>query len=196
VTNNSKDLPAYLPSPPQLEHFDQIDDDFPFDSKTMEPNTRTYFRPGARMALQVCSLFGVLHVYTAAQESYTNNIMRELDPERKLFTKVLHRDEYPAIVKNGKDLSVAIDRMDRAILFDDKVSNFKPQKYQNGVGVIPFTSKQVEKCLNSSDQERWEAYLAEMKEMARLVGISFWSSVHFSGDVRRVVSWFHGWSEK
>lgn len=66
-----------------------------------------------------------MHVYTAAQESYTNNILNKLD--RKLFTKVLHRDDYPAIVKEGKDLSVAIDRMDRAILFDDKVSNFKPQ---------------------------------------------------------------------
>jgi hypothetical protein len=148
------------------------------------------------MALQACSLFGVLHVYTAAQETYTNNIMNVLDPERKLFTKVLHRDEYPTIVKNGKDLSVAIDRMDRAILFDDKVSNFKPQQYQNGVGVIPYTPKQVEKCLNSSDRERWEAYLAEIKEMTRLVGISFWSSVHFSGDVRKVVSWVCGWSEK
>lgn len=185
-----------MPAPPLLESFDQIDDDFPFDDKTLEPNTRTYFRPGARIALQLCSLFSVMHVYTAAQESYTNNILKQLDPDRKLFTQVLHRDDYPAIVKRGKDLSVAIDRMDRAILFDDKISNFKPQQYQNGIGVAPYTSKQVETCLNSTDQERWEAYLLEMKEMARLVGISFWSSVHFSGDVRKVVSWVRGWSEK
>lgn len=62
--------------------------------------------------------------------------------------------------------------------------------------MTPFTSRQVEKCLNSTDRERWEAYLAEMKEMARLVGISLWSSVHFTGDVRKVVSWVRGWDKR
>ncbi len=80
-----------MPSPPNLIHFDQIDDDFPYDEKTLLPNTRTYFRPGAIAALNICSLFGVLHVYTAAQETYTNNILAELDKDRGLFSKVLHR---------------------------------------------------------------------------------------------------------
>lgn len=182
-------------SPPPLEHFDQIDDDFPYDRKTLEPNTRTYFRPGARTALQLCSYFAVMHVYTAAQETYTNNIMKELDPNGQLFSKVLHRDEYPAIVKDGKDLSVVTDRMDRAILFDDKISNFKPQGYENGIGVAPYTPDRVAKCMSCSDNEKWEAYFTELKEMARLVGISLWSSVHFSGDVRKVVSRVREWSD-
>ena len=187
--NNPKGS-TFLPiSPPPLEHFDQIDDDFPYNSKTLEPNTRTYFRPGARLALHLCSYFGVLHVYTAAQESYTNNIMKQLDPNGKLFDKVLHRDEFPAIVKDGKDLSIATDRLDRAILFDDKVSNFRPQQYQNGIGVLPYTPDRVEKSMLDDDKDKWNAYLEEVTEMARLVGIAFWSSIHLSGDARNVVSW-------
>ena len=181
-------------SPPSLQYFDQIDDDFPYNHKTLEPNTRTYFRPGARTALKICSYFSIMHVYTAAQESYTNNIMNELDPDRKIFNKVLHRDEYPEIVKKGKDLRVATERLDRAILFDDKLSNFKPQGYENGIAVVPFNAKRVNQCQCGHDNDRWEAYLAELKEMARLVGISFWSSIHFSGDVRKVVHWVRGWS--
>lgn len=148
------------------------------------------------MVLQLCSYFSVMHVYTAAQETYTNNIMKELDPDRKLFDKVLHRDEYPEIVKKGKDLTIALnpDKMHRALLFDDKISNFKPQDYQNGIGVRPFDAKKVEQCLSSTDNEKWEAYTKELKEMARVVSISFWSSVHFSGDVRKVVSWVKGWN--
>eukprot|EP00571_Detonula_confervacea_P003310 CAMPEP_0172324970 /NCGR_PEP_ID=MMETSP1058-20130122/52777_1 /TAXON_ID=83371 /ORGANISM="Detonula confervacea, Strain CCMP 353" /LENGTH=254 /DNA_ID=CAMNT_0013041399 /DNA_START=151 /DNA_END=912 /DNA_ORIENTATION=+ len=178
-------LLSSLPSPPSLRYFNQIDDDFPYDDQTLSPNVRTYFRPGALMALQLCSYFGVLHIYTAAQESYTNNILHELDPDRRIFTKVLHRTEFPQIVKEGKDLNVGTDDMQRAILFDDRLYNFKPQKYENGIIVKPFTSDEVEKCYNGS----WSAYLKEVKEMSRLVGIAFCSSVHFSGDVRNVVSW-------
>jgi len=37
--------------------------------------------------------------------------------------------------------------------------------------------------------DNWAAYLQEVKEMARLVGISVWGTVHLSGDVRKVVDW-------
>eukprot|EP01082_Thalassiosira_pseudonana_P007474 g7054.t1 g7054 contig23:1760911-1761789(-) len=147
------------------------------------PNTRTYFRPGARAALQICSYIGILHVYTAAQESYTNNILKQLDPDRRLFDKVIHRDDYPATVKEGKDLTVGTDRMDRAILFDDKVSNFQPQQFENGISVLPYTSERV-------DGHSWTGYLIDIAEMARLVGISFWGSIHLSGDARKVVSYW------
>ena len=56
---------------PKLQQFDQIDD-FPDDGS---PNTRTFIRPGAKIALRICNMLGVIHVYTAAQESYTNNIL-------------------------------------------------------------------------------------------------------------------------
>lgn len=174
-----------LPKPPDLRHFDQIDDDFPYDAETLAPNTRTYFRPGAQMALKLCSYFAIPHVYTAAQESYTNNILDELDPDRSLFDKVIHRDEFPQIVREGKDLRVGADNMQRAILFDDKLKNFEPQNFENGIAVVPFTSGGVAKCNNGS----WTAYLKEIKEMSRLVGIAFWSTVHFSGDARKVVGW-------
>jgi hypothetical protein len=119
--------------------------------------------------------------------------MKELDPDGTLFSEVLHRDEYPAIVREGKDLSVATDRLDRAILFDDKISNFKPQRYENGIGVIPYTSDRVEKYLSSNGITKWNSYLEEVKEMALLVCIAFWGSVHLSGDVRKAVSWVRKW---
>jgi len=137
------------------------------------------------MALRLCSYFGVLHIYTAAQGTYTNNILNELDRERSVFQRVIHRDDFPQIVKEGKDLSVGTDDMKRAILFDDKLSNFKPQNYENGIGVAPFTADKVMRCNDGS----WSAYLQEVKEMSRLVGIAFFSSFHFSGDVRKVVGW-------
>ena len=169
-----------------LSHFEQIDDDFPFEPNA--PNTRTYFRPGCYWALQMCSSFGVLHVYTAAQASYTDNILAELDPDRTLFAKVIHRDMHPEIVKKGKDLNIGTDDLRRAILFDDRVSNFLPQRYANGVAVMPFTADRVAKLCHG---ESWSAYLEEVREMTRLVGIAFLS--HLSGDVRNVVGWVRSW---
>jgi hypothetical protein len=184
-------LVTLLPSPPTLQHFDQIDDDFPYDDASLAPNTRTYFRPGAKMALKLCSIFGIVHVYTAAQKTYTDNILHELDTDRRLFREVIHRDDFPDIVKSGKDLNVGTSNMQRAILFDDRASNFKPQNYENGVAVRPFSPERVRKCYDGS----WGAYLEELKEMSRLVGIAFWSSVHLSGDVRKVVHYVRSWTD-
>mmetsp|Transcript_8637 Transcript_8637/g.18443 ORF Transcript_8637/g.18443 Transcript_8637/m.18443 type:complete len:245 (-) Transcript_8637:160-894(-) len=168
---------------PTLRYFDQIDDDFPFDPQTPTPNTRTYFRPGARLTIWLCSFFATNHVYTAAQRTYTENILKQIDPDRKLFHIVIHRDDYPQIVKEGKDLKIGTSQMERAILFDDRTSNFKPQHYQNGVGVLPFTPTRVEQCLGGS----WMAYFEELGEMGRLLSVAFLGSVHWSGDVRKVV---------
>ena len=231
--NNDTESSSSLLQPPNIHYFDQIDDDFPYNKQTLTPNTRTYFRPGAKAALWICSKLGVCHVYTAAQESYTYNILTELDPNREFFKGfVLHRTEYPRIVREGKDLTVVMGsnasssssqnkdddatnndknetttneiRLERAILFDDKVSNFKPQGYQNGVSVVPFSEKRLNKCIgtttNNNDStigsvnyesvmNHWSAYLDEVKEMACLVGISVWGTVHLSGDVRKVVGW-------
>jgi len=157
------------------------------------------------------------------------NILDELDPNKEVFRGVvLHRTGYPRIVRDGKDLTVLMGggtsndddgdganndkkepndiRLERAILFDDKVSNFKPQKYENGVSVLPFSEERLNKCLSRTDNNKnssssssnennhsimdnWTAYLEEVKEMARLVGISVWGTVHLSGDVRKVVGW-------
>ena len=176
------------PRPPGLGWFDQVDDDFPYDARTMAPNTRTFFRPGARWALALCSRFAVLHVYTAAQATYTANILDELDPDRRLFgTRVLHRDDYPQIVREGKDLMRGTDDVRRAVLFDDKPANFAPQGHDNGVACVPFTARRVSEC------HRWGAYWKEVVEMARLVGIALVASVHVSGDVRHVVRRVRRW---
>ncbi len=168
---------------PSLRYFDQIDDDFPFNPQIPTPNTRTYFRPGAQLTIWLCSFFATNHVYTAAQRTYTDNILQQLDPDRKLFKIVIHRDDYPQIVKQGKDLTIGTSRMERAILFDDRTSNFKPQNYQNGVGVLPFTPNRVEECLSGN----WRAYFEELGEMSRLLSIAVLGLVHWSGDARKAV---------
>jgi NLI interacting factor-like phosphatase len=148
-----------------FDSFDQIDDDFPFENATT-PNTRTYWRPGARTALSLCSHFAVQHVYTTAQETYTSNVLDELDPNRTFFHTVIHRDWAPASVRHGKDLSLieksvllqtaaaatvgqetsssattstsSTSLMNRIVLLDDRVHNFAPQNGQNGIHVFPF----------------------------------------------------------
>ena len=111
-----------------------------------------------------------------------------------LFQEVLNRDKFPLIVSEGKDLNVFGNRYNlrRSILFDDKQENFRPQNYENGIAVVPFTPDRVQKIRDGS----WVAYLEELKEMSRLVGIAFWSSTHLSGDVRRVVASVRsGWKD-
>jgi len=115
-------------------YFDQIDDDFPYEGSA--PNTRTFWRPGARAALAACGIFATQHVFTAAQDTYTANIMRELDGSA--FATVTTRDGVPSCVKRGKDLSLVVDRSDRSLLFDDRAKNFRPQRGRNGVLVKPY----------------------------------------------------------
>merc|ERR1711988_427320 len=98
--------------------------------------------------IRFVSNFVVNHVYTAAQGSYTNNVMQRLDPDDELFRTVTHRDIVPHHNFHGtttagfvgKDLGVVpglleADRLPRrAILIDDRVYNFDPQP-DNGVHV-------------------------------------------------------------
>ena len=153
-------------------YFDQIDDDFPFEDNS--PNTRTYWRPGAKAALQFC----VQHVYTTAQRTYTENIMAKLDPKGELFQTIVHRDLRPDSVKRRKDLSIFTDRLDRAILFDDKIKNFQPQYGKNGIQTKPYD----EAAVRGGDA-------TQMLEMARLVGISTMTLV--ATDVRDIVPFFN-----
>lgn len=152
---------------PQSRYFDQIDDDFAF--KEGVPNTRTYWRPGAYCALRVIGLFAEQHVFTAAQASYTQNIMARLDPECTLFKSVTHRDAVPECVKVGKDLSLlksagGADNLRRMLLVDDKAKNFRPQAHRNGVLTKPYKYKDSDGDSN-----------VERVEMLRIVGISFLS---------------------
>ena len=165
---------------PHYDSFTQIDDDFPY--RGTRPNTRTYWRPGARGALQLFRYFAVQHVYTAAQETYTENILDQMD--RTLFTTVLHRDccKQP----NGKDLQDIIDRnpnisLSRCILFDDRTRNFQPQDGENGVHV---------KLFEVQDSQPWKEYV----EVARWTGIVFLALL--VPDVRTILPFFQSADHK
>ena len=149
----------------RTDYFDQIDDDFPFVSGT--PNTRTFWRPGARAFVRLCRAFGQkLYIFTAAQGTYTHNILDHW--ESRLFVNIIHRDLVPHFDHDrqsapGKDLTRLFettsttnntkDSQDnttnlpdssslswpalRTILLDDRVTNFIPQP-RNGLHVHPY----------------------------------------------------------
>ena len=197
-----------------LDSFDQIDDDFPFDKDGQTPNTRTYWRPGARTMLKFCSYFAVQHIYTTAQGTYTDNILNALDPSiRSLFQTIIHRDVAPSSVKKGKDLSLIVkavllsDEVDqgkdmsnsmdntyvsssllnrRMVLFDDRVKNFTPQNGFNGIHVWPYQIK-VEEDKNQPIFDLSQ-YFLELLEVNRMASISVLCLL--VPDVRSVVSFF------
>ena len=167
----------------RFEFFDQIDDDFPFENG--KENTRTYWRPGARMAPKVFEAFMVQHVFTAAQATYTENILEQMEDDRSLFSTVIHRDSVPQ--PKGKDLQKTINAcresypnlgLDRCILFDDRARNFRPQNGENGLHVRPF---QVGKVAE-------QRVLREYAEIARWMGIAI--LVLLAPDARSVLPFF------
>lgn len=151
-------------------HFDQIDDDFAF--KPGANNTRTFWRPMAKPMLRFFGLFATQHVLTAAQTTYTDNVMARLDPDGNIFASVTDRDKEPSITKIGKDLSLVVGAsgLGRAILFDDKTYNFDPQP-DNGVLVTGYTDVQA---------DDWE-----MVRIAAIVLLAL-----LAPDVRPVLRWF------
>lgn len=136
---------AAAASRPPSSYFDQIDDDFDFREGT--PNTRTFLRPGAHAALRFVGTFATQHIYTAAQATYTNNILEHLDPKGEIFATVTHRDivphqEWDPLAKEGKDLRMIPGVNEsilpvRMILFDDRLYNFTPQP-ANGIHVRSY----------------------------------------------------------
>ena len=160
---------------PSERFVDIVDDDFEF--KDGVPNMRTVLRPGVRSALRVLGLFSTQHVFTAAQGSYTEQVLALVDPERTIFESVLHRDLVPQ--PNGKDLTNLADThgaldMSRTVLFDNRVYNFEPQP-ANGVHVRDYGSIDVE-------------FGESRPEMARLVAIAF--VAFLAPDVRPVLRLF------
>lgn len=141
------------------DYFDQIDDDFPFQGDL--PNTRTYWRPGARTLLQLFRFVAVQHVFTAAQETYTDNILQQMD--QSLFHTVIHRDQISQ--PKGKDLQHILQAcqqdyprvgLHRCILWDDRTKNFQPQQGENGVHVVPFeVEKRNGKWGDYTEMARW-----------------------------------------
>mmetsp|Transcript_7438 Transcript_7438/g.20999 ORF Transcript_7438/g.20999 Transcript_7438/m.20999 type:complete len:240 (-) Transcript_7438:1727-2446(-) len=186
LMEEGKPATAAASLPPEA-YFDQIDDDFPFDGE--EPNTRTFWRPGAKAALQFLSLFTSQHVYTAAQASYTENILRRLDPGSKMFKSVTHRDlvphhDYHSGAPIGKDLArvpalSTEGQLARAILLDDRVYNFTPQP-GNGLHVQPYED------VSRASQE-WE--------MARVCLIAIVATL-FPGDLRPLLRHFRSKEHK
>jgi hypothetical protein len=122
------------------DFFDQVDDDFPFTPGT--PNTRTYWRPGAKWLVWALRPFTIQYVFTSAQGSYCSNVVDDIDPDRSIFKRIFHRDQFPDrhLQKNGKDILALVESeqlLKRSILFDDQLRYHKARPC-NGVLVDPY----------------------------------------------------------
>lgn len=177
----------------RLDSFDQVDDDFPYGHNC--PNTRTYWRPGARAALVFFRHFAVQHVFTAAQGTYTENILNQTN--RLLFHTVIHRDlvkqpqgkDLEHIVRSVHETSQKLNEaaskacgVHRCVLFDDRLQNFIPQNGENGVQVRPFEleGKKVSNIKNYFEIARWGiiSLLALLVPDVRTVLLCFRSKDH------------------
>ena len=132
-------------------YFDQIDDDFPFQEGI--PNTRTFWRPGVRLLITLLRPFAIQYVFTSAQATYCDNVMKRLDPTHSIFRQVIHRDIFEPphqLGRIGKDIAplLGLESLNdktkkakalaqRAILLDDQPRYHKAQP-QNGLLVKPF----------------------------------------------------------
>lgn len=132
------------------DSFDQVDDDFPFTDDG-KPNTRTFWRKGAKLLVTLLRPFAVQYVFTSAQGSYCKNVVDQIDPSGQVFKRVVHRDMFPPseLGKTGKHIAPLLfdegggsnklvgNAARRAILFDDQPRYHKSQP-QNGLLVRPF----------------------------------------------------------
>jgi hypothetical protein len=140
------------------DSFDQIDDDFPIEAQ--KPNTRTWWRPGAKLLVHLLRPFAIQYVFTSAQGSYCQNVVSQLDPSGRVFKRVVHRDMFPPNhLRQGKDIRMLFGAVShaaaenaavgdaarrrfarvahRAVLFDDQLRYHRSQP-ENGVLVRPF----------------------------------------------------------
>lgn len=184
-----------------LEYIDITDDDFAHEPNV--PNTRTFLRPGVRWLLQFVGWIAERqHVYTAAQGTYTDAVLKLIDPKKTIFNHIIHRDDIPHHdhtrgASRGKDLRHILLRINnenrtppatemenaskimnnhRIILLDDRFYNFEPQPFY-GIHVHPYGPGKLQLTNDITDHE-W----------LRLAWIVF--LVSFVWDVPFILQWF------
>lgn len=155
--SNQPSLESAASANRSIHYFDLIDDDCSHNEGT--PNTGTYWRPGPRFALQFCRLFSKQHAFTAAQGTCTESNIAILDPDRNIFDQGVHLDLIGPSISGGKDITITTDRLERALLFDNKLKNFRPKSGRNGILVKKYLSLE-------------EDYFGEMQEVGRMLAIS------------------------
>jgi hypothetical protein len=111
------------------------------------PKGKIIFRPGLIQFLnKIFPLFDLI-LWTIAKKDYADEMINNIEKEKKYFTARLYRDH--ASYKNNiyvKDLSDLGRPLDKIIIIDDKESNFSFQR-SNGILIRPFHGTKKE-CQN------------------------------------------------
>jgi hypothetical protein len=111
------------------------------------PKGKIIFRPGLIQFLNKAFTFFDLIIWTIATKDYADEMINNIEKDKKYFTARLYRDH--ASYKNKiyvKDLSNLGRPLDKIIIIDDKESNFSLQR-SNGILIRPFHGTRRE-CQN------------------------------------------------
>lgn len=118
-----------------------------FVTKINYPKGKIIFRPGLIQFLNKVFPFFDLIIWTIATKDYADEMINNIEKDKKYFTARLYRDH--ASYKNNiyvKDLSNLGRPLDKIIIIDDKESNFSLQR-SNGILIRPFHGTKKE-CQN------------------------------------------------
>ena len=103
-----------------------------------------------------------LGVYTASSEIYANEVVRNLDPGRKMIRFILSRKDCIEI-KDGvyiKDLNIVKNRHAQCIFLIDNYAHSYINQADNGIPIVPFYD-------NGQDDEllKLQSYLTDLSKM-------------------------------
>lgn len=96
-------------------------------------------RPNVDSFLTYLSSFATIYLFTSAEKEYATQIISQIDPIGKYFSKIFTREN--CIHTNGnkykKDYSICGTDMSRTIIVDDIPENFK-EYANNGIPIRPY----------------------------------------------------------
>jgi len=111
-------------------------------------------RPYTKIFIKNMSNLFDLGIFTAAQESYAQEVIKQLDPKGKFIKVLLSRNHCAEIEPNVfvKDLSIIGNRPHNKILIVDNFAHSYALQMDNGIPCIPFYDDPEDSELFKLDQ--------------------------------------------
>ena len=97
------------------------------DKCSIIPIYNVWIRPHYNIVIPLLSKFADLHIFTSASKEYADDILQNIDPQKKYFNQILYDDSWDIYQAKNLDL-IAGNHTDK-ILIDDR--NFNDYKKDN-----------------------------------------------------------------
>ena len=115
--------------------------DFLFTLQSGKQKTKigVFKRPFIDSFLSSLSTFATLYLFTTSEKDYTAQILSQIDPNCKYFSKIFTREfcTQDGCKKYRKDFAICGTEMSRTLIVDDIPENLNDFR-QNGICVSPF----------------------------------------------------------